>query len=315
MSKIKELKTSEDSSINLVDIVELFSPQKKSKYTELLLKMMKATPNLKEHSNEIVSTLTREFDFITKEELDKYSPIQLMWIYKFIDTFFNFADLKKFNKFCEYNERGLIEQNDLTRYKDYDAILHQLEIAENKVVEKEMESQVIKVHDDAEWLLVRPLSFNASKKYGANTKWCTTTEHNPEYFNKYSKRGVLIYCISKVKKYKVAAFYSLDKNEPEFSWWNEKDARIDSLETELPTTLRELIGTLVKDKATKSNQALSESGEGKAKPKSKALSSRVENAVRRASDELNETEVAEDAPEAPRSGAYYDGDMAQSPGF
>jgi hypothetical protein len=286
MSKIKDLKTSEDSAINLVDIVELFSFQKKSKYTELLLKMMKATPNLKQHSDEIISTLTREFDFITKEELDKYSPIQLMWIFKFIDTFFNYSDLKKFNKFCEYNERGLIEQNDLTRYKDYDAILHQLEIAENKVVEKEMESQVIKVYDDAEWLLVRPLSFNASKKYGANTKWCTTTEHNPEYFNKYSKRGVLIYCISKVKRYKVAAFYSLDKNEPEFSWWNEKDTRIDSLESELPQSLREMIGVLVKDKNAKSNTSLSDSPEGKIK--SKRPSNRIESALRRASDEIAE---------------------------
>ena len=289
MSKIKDLKTSEDSAINLIEIIELFSFQKKSKYTELLLRLMKATPNLKQHQDEIITTLTREFEFITKEDLDKYSPIQLMWIHKFVDTFFNYADLKKFNKFCEYNERSLIEQNDLTRYKDYDAVLHQLEIAENKVVEKEMESQVIKIHDDAEWLLVRPLSFNASKKYGANTKWCTTTEHNPEYFTKYTKKGVLIYCISKVKRYKVAAFYSLDKNEPEFSWWNEKDTRIDSLESELPQFLREMIGTLVKDKNAKSNMALSDSPESKIK--TKRLSNRIESAVRRASDE-----IAEDGP-------------------
>lgn len=286
MSRIKDLRTSEDSIVNLIDIIEMFSPQQKSKYVELLYRIMKATPNLKDHSVEIIESLTQQFDFISKEQLSKYSPIQLLWIYKFVDSFFNFPDLKKFHKFCEYNERSLIEQNDLSTYKDFDSILHQLEIAENKAIEKEMETQVIRVVDDNEWLLLRPLTFEASKKYGASTKWCTTTEHNPEYFNKYSRRGVLIYCISKTKRYKVAAFYSLDKTEPEFSWWNEKDTRIDSLETELPQNLREMIAGIVKDKNAKSNDELA--GNSASKKGTRRLSGRIENAISRAAQELDE---------------------------
>ena len=292
MSRIKELRTSEESIINLVDIIELFTPEQKSKYVELLIKMMKSTPNLKDHADEIVDSLTTQFDFITKEQLKKYSPIQLMWIYKFIDSFFNFPDLKKFNKFCEYNERGLIEQNDLSRYKDFDSMLHQLEIAENKAIEKEMETQVARVFEDDEWLLLRPLTFESSKKYGASTKWCTTTEHNPEYFNKYARRGVLIYCISKTRRYKVASFYSLDKSEPEFSWWNEKDTRIDSLETELPMNLRELIAGICLAKDAKSNDELNG---GKDVKNKKARPNRIESALRRAQEEVME----EDAMEVP----------------
>lgn len=292
MSRIKELRTSEESIINLVDIIELFTPEQKSKYVELLIKMMKSTPNLKDHADEIVDSLTTQFDFITKEQLKKYSPIQLMWIYKFIDSFFNFPDLKKFNKFCEYNERGLIEQNDLSRYKDFDSLLHQLEIAENKAIEKEMETQVARVFEDDEWLLLRPLTFESSKKYGASTKWCTTTEHNPEYFNKYARRGVLIYCISKTRRYKVASFYSLDKSEPEFSWWNEKDTRIDSLETELPMNLRELIASICLAKDAKSNDELAGNKVIKGKGKGNSRPNRIESALRRAQEEVMEEDTA-----------------------
>ena len=70
--------------------------------------------------------------------------------------------------------------------------------------------------EDDDYVILRPLTYFASKKYGANTKWCTTQE-NGEYFNKYNKKGVLIYCIGKTNGNKVACFNSLDKNDAEFS--------------------------------------------------------------------------------------------------
>jgi hypothetical protein len=73
---------------------------------------------------------------------------------------------------------------------------------------------------------------------------------------KYSKRGVLIYCINKKTGYKVASFYSLDKNEPEFSFWNQKDTRIDSLDSELTDELRLVIQKTSKDPKAKTNRFL-----------------------------------------------------------
>jgi hypothetical protein len=119
---------------------------------------------------------------------------------------------------------------------------------------KEMETQIIKIHEDDEWLLLRPLTYASSKKYGSNTKWCTTQETNPEYFTKYSSKGVLIYCINKVNGYKVASFYSLDKNDPEFSYWNQKDTRIDSTDSELTLELIGFIRDYVKDPKVKTNR-------------------------------------------------------------
>ena len=293
MSRIKELRTNEDYSLNIVSILEMFSPEGKSKYTETLLRMMKNTPNLKEHSKEIKLVLLEKFPFMEKSKLDLMSDVQLMLMYKFIDGLFNFEDLQKYRKFCEYNERNLIEENDLTKYKSFDQMIAAMGVAEMKVEEKELETQVIKIHEDVEWLLIRPLTFKSSCKYGANTKWCTTTEHNQEYYNKYAKRGVLIYCINKKNGYKVAAFYSLDKNEPEFSYWNQKDNRIDSTESQLTLELIGFIRDYVKDPKAKTNFAML-SGDQKKKEvgsgRKAAISERVASAVRRAQEEIEVSE-------------------------
>jgi hypothetical protein len=312
MSRIKELRTNEDYNLNIVSILEMFSPEGKSKYTETLLRMMKNTPNLKDHTKEIKAVLMDKFPFMEKSKLDLMSDIQLMLLYKFIDGFFNMEDLQKYRKFCEYNERNLIEENDLTKYKSFDQMISAMAVAEMKVEEKELESQVIKIHEDAEWLLIRPLTFKSSCKYGANTKWCTTTEHNQEYYNKYAKRGVLIYCINKKTGYKVAAFYSLDKNEPEFSYWNQKDTRIDSTDSNLPLELIGFIRDYVKDPKVKSNTAML-SGDLKKKEtggRKTAISERVASAVRRAQEEvevsepmvMEEEECVMEQPEEP----FYD---------
>lgn len=325
MSKIKELRTNPDNNLNLVSVLELFSPEGKSKYTDMLLRLMKNTPNLKDHTKEIKSTLKSEFDFISDEQLNKFGDIQLMLLYRFIDGFFNTQDLINFKKFCDYNERNLIEQNDLSKYKSYEDVINAVSVADMKVETKDMENQIVKVFEDGEWLLVRPLTYLASKKYGSNTKWCTTQSNNPEYFIKYSSKGVLIYCINKKSGYKVASFYSLDKNDPEFSFWNQKDTRVDSLQTELTDELRKIIGEtsmgkgaktnrylLSDDQRTKEDKLLNHSGlyrsgalyEQPSEPVEveRRLSGRIGAAIRRENDDITEEMLQERVEEA----AYED---------
>jgi len=256
MSKIRELKSNTNNTLNFIDVLELFSPDKKSKYTETLLRLMNRTKNYNDHVDDMKRDILSKFDFIKMEDLDKFGPLQTMLMYNFVNSFFNEEDLKNFRRFAEYNERGLITQNDLTKYKSLEDIIQQLNIAELKVESKGLENEIVKVFEDEEWLLVRPLTYLASKKYGSNTKWCTTQSDNPEYFLKYTKKGVLIYCINKVTGYKVASFYSLEKNDPEFSFWNQKDAKIDSLDSELTDELRKIIQTVSKGSDAKTNRFL-----------------------------------------------------------
>jgi len=133
MSKIKDLKTNPEHILNIVNVLELFSPDKKSKYTDTLLRLMKNTKTLRDQCSDVKKEMIHTFPFITMEELDNFSEIQIMVMWRFIDAFFYHSDLNDWRKFCDYNERGLISQNDLTKYKTFEEISNQLSLADIKV--------------------------------------------------------------------------------------------------------------------------------------------------------------------------------------
>ena len=82
--------------------------------------------------------------------------------------------------------------NDLFRFVNrYDDYLSEIK------TKSEVKKEVEKVYEDNRFLIIRPLSHKSSCYYGAATKWCTTTENNDDYFNKYTSRGKLYYIIDK----------------------------------------------------------------------------------------------------------------------
>ena len=74
--------------------------------------------------------------------------------------------------------------------------------------------------DTAEYCVVIPLSYEASKIYGANTKWCTTQE---KYWNEYYKNYKLIYIIDKVKNQKYAISRKKDNPLKIQAWLSNDD--------------------------------------------------------------------------------------------
>lgn len=255
MSRARELRESSDSQFNLYDLLCLFVPEKKSKYVETIMRIMKNTNGIDEHVNEIKKYMEDNYG-IKKEYFNGYGNLQMILVYQFVSSLFDVENLKDFQKFCEYNERNLISQNDLTKYKTFDDIKKSVEIADIVVQEKEMAKQIGILYQDDEWLCLRPFTYLSSKKYGSNTKWCTTFEKDESYFRKYAGNGILIYTINKKSGYKVASYYSLKKDSPEFSFWDVKDNRVDSLETELPQNILKII--VDEKKTNKSNLTIFE---------------------------------------------------------
>jgi hypothetical protein len=144
-------------------------------------------------------------------------------------------------KFIEMNERKLIENSDLTSYKTFQELELQMSLADLKLVDKEMEKQIEKLFEDDEWLVLKPLSYLSSKKYGASTKWCTASDREPDYYYRYVKRGILIYVINKKTGNKVAGFKNIDSSyERETSFWDIVDQRVDSLDTGLPNHIMDI---------------------------------------------------------------------------
>jgi len=57
--------------------------------------------------------------------------------------------------------------------------------------------EYVKLFKNDNFELVVPLTFEASKKYGANAKWCTTSKCDDTMFNKHNDMGSLAYLIIK----------------------------------------------------------------------------------------------------------------------
>lgn len=119
------------------------------------------------------------------------------------------------NEFERHAKANRITNPDISQYKDFNQINDAVKEAEEKVRLKELEKQVIKLYDDDEWSVVIPLSYEASKTYGANTKWCTTQER---HWNDYYKTYKLIYIQNKKTNEKYAVSRHWEDNKKVQAW-------------------------------------------------------------------------------------------------
>ena len=182
------------------------------------------------------------------------SDINLKYIkFRLIENFYNPSDLNTFVQFKELNERGLIQNSDLTKYSTIDDLMGAVSLCEIKQIEKELENEVIKEFEDDRWLLVRPLSFQSSSRYGAATKWCTTSKTEKDYFFKYFYNGSLVYFINKETGYKVALYGQCSHKLVDISFWNQQDNRCDFFEVEIDEYLLPEIKRIISTNKTNSS--------------------------------------------------------------
>ncbi len=241
MSKINELKQQNSYyGKSLIDILsDVFD---KSKYVELAVNLIKNNANNTDEYqiDEIMRDLDRNYG-IPKHVLEGLGKTEIQILYNALFTVGS-PNVSNLIKFAEYNERKLVDKNDLSTYKSFEELETQLGLVELKLMDKELQAQTQVLYSADEWLVLKPLSYEASLKYGANTKWCTAMKHEREYFTRYSKRGIVIYCINRSTGEKIAAFKSINPDyEAETSFWNAQDARLDSMETNLPYYILSII--------------------------------------------------------------------------
>ena len=241
MSRIEELKK-QNPAFNIDGIAIMNDSLGKSKYTEMAINLIKhkILENNENRHNDLIYELQYELGF-DEEYLNSLTYMELSNIIHLISNYFGYSNFKLIKEFIDLNEKKLIENNDLTAYKTFNELELQISLSNLKNIDKEMTKQVQKLYETDEWLLVKPLSYQASLKYGASTKWCTASKDNAEYYFRYSKRGILIYSINKKTGNKVAGFKSVDENsEPETSFWNITDQRIDSMDSGLPSDVLDI---------------------------------------------------------------------------
>jgi hypothetical protein len=125
-------------------------------------------------------------------------------------------------------------------------MLYSVNDAEEILKQKELEKQVIKLLDNDEYCVVIPLSYEASKMYGSNTKWCTTQEtHWLTYINEYK----LIYIIDRINNDKYAV--SIKKgNSSRIQGWLSNDKEVSPLTLPISTDIINIIISEIKKDET-----------------------------------------------------------------
>ena len=263
MARLKELKEKYSMwDISVIDILSGLDKTGTNKYTELFLKSIQNRHNyfLKgEFKHEIdwfMNRLNEWFDLGLNNEND-INDSALQYIkYKLLNEFMHQDDFLKIKKFIDYSERKIIKTdiNQLNTIEDVDRLIS---LADVKNIEKELSKDVIIDFKNEDWLLLRPLTYESSLKYGASTKWCTASKDSPEHFFRYSERGVLIYCINLKTGVKFGFFREIPQNindtNYELSFWDTTDNRVDSMVCQFSS---EVISHLI-NVELKSNKVLS----------------------------------------------------------
>lgn len=235
MSRIDEIKKQyPELNVSFLDMITNLDTSKTYKYTPLFCKLFAKRLSLKHNSigEDFKDVKLRyESSLINKGFSTMDLTDNQLFVYNMFTEYFPseiFFTLKEFMYFMEKNQ---IENNDVTSYSTIDEMRSAITLASMKELTKELEGQVIKEYEDETWVAVRPLTFDASAKYGTGTRWCTTYQAEKNYFERYWRGGILCYFINKKTGYKFAGYRSLPDRE--MSFWNASDMRVDYLDLEI----------------------------------------------------------------------------------
>ena len=226
--KLKMLKLeNKEYSTSILDLLRLLDPSKTGKFMTILLN------ELKFYNNSI--PLGARNIRLLNHPIKTLNVVQEEIVENLIDCLGGsdvINDLEKFEVLCEEN---LITIKDIQEYKSLGEVSLVVIDAEEKRKNKDSSPHKEIVFDHPNYLILKPLNIFASKKYGASTKWCTSSR-DPKTFYQYSEKGILIYILSKSDKSKWAVYYDMDLKE--LSWWNTKDILTDGYLVNLPEQLK-----------------------------------------------------------------------------
>ena len=200
MSRLDRLKEQHpDLNVSLIDIISYLDPTDSYKYIEFLIK------NFKRDS---------QYYSPNKEEFMGYMGVFL----------FGSGEIETLNEFERHSRANRIKQKDISQYTNFLELNESVKVAEEIEKRKQLEKEILKIYEDDTWFILTPLSLEASKVYGANTKWCVTQE---KYWNQYLTTHKLIYVLNKKTDTKIA--FSRDFSKEKFQAWDQLDREVDPM--------------------------------------------------------------------------------------
>ncbi len=217
MSRLEKIKEQHpELNVTIIDLLARVDPTDSYKYLEFLVK------TLKDYFQE------------ENEELGLHIGIDLIGTE-------NTKTLNEYEKHCKANR---VEKNDITQIKTWQEMKSEVKKAEVIEEQKKNEKQIKKIFEDENYKLLIPLSYEACKIYGSNTKWCITQK---SHWDTYSKSYNILFVIDKTSNKKYAI--SRKKGEKTIDAWDEKDVQMSPLLLKLPHEIMDkIVETILKEK-------------------------------------------------------------------
>ena len=163
-------------------------------------------------------------DFILKNIHPNYSTEEYM---EMIDY------LKDFHRLQQS-----LQEKDINKY-DYDGLKSAIDVHKESSKSQQKKSfdtsGARKIFEDKNILIVKPLTYEASCKYGAGTRWCTTMAGQPNYFKSHTSDQQALYYIilknfNKDNKFYKIAIHITPNSE---TWYDSHDDRMSTREQEV----------------------------------------------------------------------------------
>lgn len=151
---IKKLKKENDPlNITIIDMLGKIDVSKTKKYTQFLVKMLNEQINI--YNRENVFDERYEPNDSISQVLPRNSLIN-NYIRTLIDYCFDYGNIKTFIEFTHLMEKGLVEENDISKYDSWDMIKEQTFKAKNREVLKNTKRQIHKIYEDDDYLIFKP---------------------------------------------------------------------------------------------------------------------------------------------------------------
>lgn len=195
MGKRQRLKEQySDMDISLIDIVVSIDPSSTKRYSEFILKMIKNQLN----GDDITSTVG---NLILGEK-----------------------QMTLLKNYHEHFENNRILKTDISEYKNFQQISEQVRIADDVLLLKEMEKQILLLFRNEEWFVLEPFTYEACKIYGKGTKWCITNKSTWTEYKGDGYRFIFIINLKTQEKRAISIKHRNSQVQPhQIIGWNEKD--------------------------------------------------------------------------------------------
>jgi hypothetical protein len=224
MSRIDKIKQQNpELNVNLIDVIAKLDPSNTNKYVDFLVKMFK---------QQLVDVVTGEVNNLTlvaEKLIGKENHVLL-------------------KKFEEHSKANRIKNPDISSYKDWKMISSAIIEADEVVRLKELEKQTKKLFENDDWLVLIPLSLEASQNYGKGTKWCITQE---THWKRYMSNYKIIFILNRKNNEKFAVSKERGASG-NIQGWESNDEEINPLLIPIPI---EILGILQNE--FKTNETIS----------------------------------------------------------